>query len=1105
MCFNFRIFCFCLFAFFVPLTILSGQCEDTSNYWEESWVSCEVSPNPNSARAASHWLLFEFAEPQAIGTSHIWNANRLGESGRGAKEVLVDVSVDGINWISLGTDAFTWSQGTEAIDYPGFAGPNFSDQGFIQKILFTILSNHDNSNCVSIGEVKLNMDPSACYGVEDECGVCDGPGLINWYEDVDGDGLGNADQSIASCTQPIGYVGNPDDPCDNGLYGWTEMKRLFKENGCLGCHGQQGSGGLDLTSYAGISNGGNICGSSLLTGDKLVNIIAIDSYNTCSSTIPFPSMNERVGAAFDASELAMIQEWVNVGAPYDCNCPAGAPDSDNDGLCDASDDCPNFDDSLIGTTCDDGNACTLNDKYTASCQCEGQLIADSDFDGVCDSLDVFPLNPCTADGIYGLPEPSDWLPSSFGDCDEDGIANKDGDLDDFNPCIDDEGTALSPDCFCPGEALQAGPAFFASEGVWGTSAVSAAGTPDGNLTGGIYSGDYVEVTFPYMEIGQEICFELGFSEAETGVQFEVNGLGTYKFYNPDTSKTDFELQNFCFPVFTAGEQLIRITRLIRGGIKVDGAIYDFCPCTISDPQNNFTSCQCPNDFSSERGTLESSAGFNNPENANGFPDSIFTNAINNTTTDSLELSFPALPANTEICVVLAFNNTAGKAGFLLNDHYFEVVNPSGSTSSSEGQEICFLTTTTGPQTLKIKEEGSGSIYVDGSFYRSCNGCIADSDNDGVCDEVDVCPGYDDFADVDNDFIPDGCDDCSRGGQACNDNDDCTVNDIFDENCNCAGTFADADSDGVCDASDICPNGDDTVDSDGDGIPDACDACSTVGQSCDDNDDCTVNDIFDENCNCAGTFADADSDGVCDASDICPDGDDGLDVNNDAIPDDCETCIPVFTSFKKDHLFHTGVGAVYTRLELGNQLDPSFTITELGADISGNLASRYIDLVEITYTKSDGRLFNYGIFSGEDLDSMQVNLYGNIASITLTLKDAYDGDSEGIGIRLSKVATCEQISVYEEEEKDLVELNSLDVYPNPSKGRFAVLFNTQAGKDYRLIITDAYGKIRYVESFAGAGDHLKIDLDHGDWLSGIYFVSLEDGALRRTKRIIIAKY
>ena len=126
------------------------------------------------------------------------------------------------------------------------------------------------------------------------------------------------------------------------------------------------------------------------------------------------------------------------------------------------------------------------------------------------------------------------------------------------------------------------------------------------------------------------------------------------------------------------------------------------------------------------------------------------------------------------------------------------------------------------------------------------------------------------------------------GASCDDGDACTTGDVYDAACNCVGTFQDADNDGVCDADDICAEGDDNEDSDEDGIPDVCDDCSTVGQACDDGDACTTGDVYDVACNCVGTFQDADNDGVCDADDICAEGDDNEDSDDDGIPDACDT-------------------------------------------------------------------------------------------------------------------------------------------------------------------------------------------------------------------------
>ncbi|NRB50723.1 MAG: NPCBM/NEW2 domain-containing protein, partial [Saprospiraceae bacterium] len=123
------------------------------------------------------------------------------------------------------------------------------------------------------------------------------------------------------------------------------------------------------------------------------------------------------------------------------------------------------------------------------------------------------------------------------------------------------------------------------------------------------------------------------------------------------------------------------------------------------------------------------------------------------------------------------------------------------------------------------------------------------------------------------------------GSSCNDNDPCTINDVYDPDCNCAGTFQDSDQDGVCDQDDICPGHDDTVDSDSDGIPDGCDTCDNtlIGTSCDDGDACTINDVYDGDCNCVGTFQDSDADGVCDADDVCPGSDDTADADGDGTP------------------------------------------------------------------------------------------------------------------------------------------------------------------------------------------------------------------------------
>jgi len=767
-------------------TKLYAQCADDSNYWIESWTSCLISNNPNSVRGNTYWLLFEFSEPQAISTTHFWNANRIGESSSGAKTVFIDVSINGSTWTQVGAGSYTWDQATELDTYAGFAGPDLQSYGFIEKILITFVDNHNGGPCVSVSELRFDIDQTACYGELDLCGVCNGPGYTTYYEDADGDGLGNPESIIEACTLPVGYVENNLDNCDNGLIGWQDVGVIFSENGCTGCHGgTTPASNLDLNTFEGISMGGNLCGSNILTGTVLVDVIDISNYNGCSTPIPFPSMNERVGGNIDAAELALIQAWVDNGALLDCNCPDGSPDIDGDGVCDFSDLCNGLDDNLIGTACDDGNPCTISEVITEDCECVGVPAPDSDFDGVCDVQDAAPLDPCTADGILGFPEPSNWVANGNNDCDLDGMTLIMGDLNDYDECINHVGSSFAPDCACPGTSETDGAILVDAFGM--ASPENAGGIPDNALTGIVTGTDYIDLEFPYMEIGTEICFEVGFNNATGGVQFEVNDLGFYKFINPNPSLTNYELQTVCFPAFVPGKQDIRITRLTSGGVKIDGATFQYCPCLEGDVDRNFTECLCPIDLTEDVGTYVESFGVVNPQFSDGAPDGIFT--MNISTGDSLILSFPAMDENYEICIDVLFSFLFTGASFDFDNQNVIIMNPAGVGEEGQTQTLCFQTNSNAAQTVVLKKINPGGYKVDGSYARHCNACIADTDNDGVCDVNDLCPTGDDALDEDADGIPDACDTCNGNliGQACDDSDNCTYNDLLDANCNCIGT------------------------------------------------------------------------------------------------------------------------------------------------------------------------------------------------------------------------------------------------------------------------------------------------------------------------------
>jgi len=85
------------------------------------------------------------------------------------------------------------------------------------------------------------------------------------------------------------------------------------------------------------------------------------------------------------------EDDIFLGSPM-CDCIGVAIDDlDSDGLC-ITDECPELDNALFGTACDDGDACTINDVYVGSteCDCKGTLDEDSDDDDIADSCDVCP-------------------------------------------------------------------------------------------------------------------------------------------------------------------------------------------------------------------------------------------------------------------------------------------------------------------------------------------------------------------------------------------------------------------------------------------------------------------------------------------------------------------------------------------------------------------------------------------------------------------------------------------------------------------------------------------------------------------------------------------
>ncbi|GMU23321.1 MAG: hypothetical protein AMXMBFR13_34000 [Phycisphaerae bacterium] len=211
----------------------------------------------------------------------------------------------------------------------------------------------------------------------------------------------------------------------------------------------------------------------------------------------------------------------------------------------------------------------------------------------------------------------------------------------------------------------------------------------------------------------------------------------------------------------------------------------------------------------------------------------------------------------------------------------------------------------------------------------------DEDEDSVGDPCDSCVG-DDRVDTDGDGIPNDCDLCEGddvdtdgdGQFDCDDSDD-DGDGIPDEDDNCPLVFNTGQqdttelsqvppvaADGVGDACDMCPAGDDHADNDDDGVPNACDVCPGADMDTDDDGTLDCDDFDDDNdgiCDsggpeppgtagtglvgcAAGSLGvdncpvkynplqqDAEGDTFGDACDRCPDFDDRIDSDGDGVP------------------------------------------------------------------------------------------------------------------------------------------------------------------------------------------------------------------------------
>lgn len=134
---------------------LNAQCfpDRHSTNWFDGWISCELTPNPNPQRGDSHWIMYDLGNLYELGHSHFWNANDPSHLDYGINEVVIDYSLDGIDWKELGNYSFSQASGLST--YEGETGPDFTGL-YLKYVLITVLSNHGGT-CYGFGEARFEV------------------------------------------------------------------------------------------------------------------------------------------------------------------------------------------------------------------------------------------------------------------------------------------------------------------------------------------------------------------------------------------------------------------------------------------------------------------------------------------------------------------------------------------------------------------------------------------------------------------------------------------------------------------------------------------------------------------------------------------------------------------------------------------------------------------------------------------------------------------------------------------------------------------------------------------------------------------------------------
>lgn len=145
---------FCLFILSLGFANVGAQCltDRHNTSLESAWTSCQTSANPNTVRGVGHWIMYDFTFDYSVGQLHFWNFNHPDYLNRGARDISIDISMDGASWTSVSD--YTIPQANGLSSYEGVDGPMLNQRA--RYMLITVNNNYGDA-CASIGEIRIEV------------------------------------------------------------------------------------------------------------------------------------------------------------------------------------------------------------------------------------------------------------------------------------------------------------------------------------------------------------------------------------------------------------------------------------------------------------------------------------------------------------------------------------------------------------------------------------------------------------------------------------------------------------------------------------------------------------------------------------------------------------------------------------------------------------------------------------------------------------------------------------------------------------------------------------------------------------------------------------